>query len=53
MNVSINNEQTSNNYSLMNWAAKEVLRQGGNVFLIPDAQMPDKNSKMNALYRFN
>ncbi|PRX50606.1 baeRF7 domain-containing protein [Salegentibacter salegens] len=53
MNVSIDDEQTSKNYSLMNWAAKEVLRQGGNVFLIPDAQMPEKQSKMNALYRFN
>ncbi|MBZ9632236.1 hypothetical protein LB465_15750 [Salegentibacter sp. LM13S] len=53
MNVSIDDDQTNKNYSLMNWAAKEVLRQGGNVFLIPEAQMPDKQSKMNALYRFN
>ncbi len=53
MNVTIHDNQQNGNYSLMNWAAKEVLRQGGNVFLIPEAQMPDKNSKMNALYRFN
>lgn len=53
MNVTIHDDQQNGNYSLMNWAAKEVLRQGGNVFLIPEAQMPDKNSKMNALYRFN
>lgn len=53
MKVTIHDDQQNGNYSLMNWAAKEVLKQGGNVFLIPEAQMPDKNSKMNALYRFN
>lgn len=53
MKTSIQDEQKTNNYSLMNWAAKEVLRQGGNVFLMPEAQMPNKDSKMNALYRFN
>ncbi|SHG41809.1 hypothetical protein SAMN05444483_11188 [Salegentibacter echinorum] len=53
MNTSIQDEQDTNNYSLMNWAVKEVLKQGGNVFLIPRAQMPSKESKMNALYRFN
>ncbi|SKB31748.1 hypothetical protein SAMN05660776_0333 [Salegentibacter holothuriorum] len=53
MNVTIHDNQQNSNYSLMNWAAKEVLKQGGKVFLIPEAQMPDKKSKMNALYRFN
>lgn len=53
MKTSIQEKQESNNYSLMNWAAKEVLKQGGNVFLMPRAQMPSKESKMNALYRFN
>jgi hypothetical protein len=53
MAVNIEDNQQDGNYSLMNWATKEVLKQGGNVFLIPEAQMPDKNSKMNALYRFN
>lgn len=53
MNVNLDDKQTDENYSLLNWAAKEVLRQGGNVFLIPDTQMPVKESKMNALYRFN
>lgn len=53
MAVNIDNDQKESNYSLMNWAAKEVLKQGGNVFLITEAQMPDKNSEMNALYRFN
>ncbi|MBZ9729244.1 hypothetical protein LB467_06055 [Salegentibacter sp. JZCK2] len=52
MNVTIHDNQHDGNYSLMNWAAKEVLRQGGNVFLISQAQMPDTNSEMNALYRF-
>ncbi len=53
MAVNIDDHQKDDNYSLMNWAAKEVLKQGGNVYLIPEAQMPDKNSEMNALYRFN
>jgi len=53
MDVQIHDDQKNGNYSLMNWAAKEVLKQGGNVYLIPEAQMPDKNSEMNALYRFN
>ncbi|TDN89291.1 hypothetical protein DET49_10636 [Salegentibacter sp. 24] len=53
MNVTIDDAHKTGNYSLMNWAAKEVLRQGGEVFLIPKAQMPEKQSKMNALYRFN
>jgi hypothetical protein len=52
MNVTIDDAHKTGNYSLMNWAAKEVLRQGGEVFLIPKAQMPEKQSKMNALYRF-
>ncbi|MEX0596111.1 MAG: hypothetical protein WD512_06375, partial [Candidatus Paceibacterota bacterium] len=53
MNVNIDDDQKDGNYSLMNWAAKEVLKQGGHVYLIPGAQMPHKNSEMNALYRFN
>ncbi|MBE7638719.1 hypothetical protein GUB10_00090 [Salegentibacter sp. BLCTC] len=52
MNVTIDDAQQEGIYSLMNWGAREVLKQGGHVFLIPEAQMPDKNSKMNALYRF-
>ena len=52
MKVTIDDAQQNGNYSLMNWAVREVLKQGGNVYLIPEAQMPDKNSKLNALYRF-
>lgn len=53
METRLHDEQRADNYSLMNWAAKEVLSQGGRVFLTPKAQMPNKNSKVNALYRFS
>lgn len=53
MKTTIHDEQQADNYSLLNWAAKEVLSQGGHVFLTPQAQMPNTNSKVNALYRFS
>ncbi len=51
--VTINDQQNSGNYSLMNLAAKKVLENGGNVFLIEAAFMPEKDSKMNALFRYS
>lgn len=53
MKTILHDKQQADNYSLMNWAAKEVLSQGGHVFLTPKAQMPDTSSKVNALYRFS
>lgn len=53
MSVEVQNGQTGDNTSLMNLAAKKVIEQGGSVFLIESAFMPEKESKMNALLRFN
>ncbi|MFO7720906.1 MAG: hypothetical protein R6W85_10760 [Gillisia sp.] len=51
--VTIDDQQTNGNMSLMNLAAKKVLENGGNVFLIEPAFMPEKESKMNALFRYS
>ena len=51
--VIIDDQQTIGNVSLMNLAAKKVLENGGNVFLIEPAFMPEKESKMNALFRYS
>lgn len=53
MSVEVQDEQTQSNTSLMNLAAAKVIEQGGNVFLIESAMMPEKSSKMNALLRYN
>ncbi len=52
MKVEIEDQQNSENISLMNWAAAKVLEQNGQVFLVEEAQMPEKNSKINAIYRY-
>lgn len=41
-----------NDISLMNLAAVKTFLQGGKVYLMDKADMPDRNSKVNALYRF-
>ena len=51
--VEVQDGQTSENTSLMNLAAKAVIEHGGSVFLIEPDAMPEKSSKMNALYRFS
>lgn len=53
MAVEVQDEQSPENISLMNLAAKAVIEHGGNVFLIEHEAMPEKSSKMNALYRFS
>ncbi len=53
MKVKIENVQTANNTSLMNLAAKKVIEQGGSVYLIEPAFMPEKDSKMSALLRYS
>lgn len=53
MAVEVQDEQSPENISLMNLAAKAVIEHGGNVFLIEPEAMPEKSSKMNALYRFS
>lgn len=53
MIVKVDTEQTDNNFSLMNYATKKVIDQGGNVFLLESAFMPQKETKMCALLRYN
>lgn len=51
--VIIDEEQNTQNTSLMNLAAKKTIQEGGSVFLIEEAFMPDKSSKMNAVFRYS
>lgn len=51
--VKIDKEQTSENLSLMNLAAVKVLEQGGKVYLPEGHFMPNKESKMNAVFRYS
>ncbi|MGM0933895.1 MAG: hypothetical protein ACQEWD_10660 [Bacteroidota bacterium] len=53
MKVDIQEGQRNGNFSLMNWAARNVLNQGGNVFLLDEEQMPENSSKMNAIFRYS
>jgi len=53
MKVKVEDEQSENNTSLMNLAAKKVIEQGGSVYLIESAFMPEKESKMSALLRYS
>ncbi|HET8753230.1 MAG TPA: hypothetical protein VFM59_02635 [Salinimicrobium sp.] len=50
--VEVNENENSENISLMNLAAVKVMEQGGNVYLIEDEFMPEKSSKMNAVFRY-
>lgn len=50
--VQVEDGQENGNISLMNLAAVKVIEQGGTVFLIEDEFMPDKSSKMNAVFRY-
>ena len=51
--VQIDDEESSANLSLMNLAAKKVIEQGGQVFLMEREFMPNKDSKMNAVFRYS
>ncbi|MDT0685665.1 hypothetical protein [Autumnicola psychrophila] len=51
--VEVNEEQSSNNTSLMNLAAAKVIETGGSVFLIESAFMPEKEAKLNAIFRYS
>tara|TARA_R110000850_G_scaffold203228_1_gene329469 strand:+ start:79804 stop:80958 length:1155 start_codon:yes stop_codon:yes gene_type:complete len=53
MKVNIQDEQTSENTSLMNLAAIKVLENKGSVYLIEAESMPEKDGKMNALLRYS
>mgnify|MGYP007006701049 CR=1 FL=1 len=45
MRVKEEAQQTEDNTSLMNYAAKKVIDQGGSVFLLESAFMPEKDTK--------
>ena len=51
--VQVDDHESSANISLMNLAAVKVIEQGGQVYLVEDQFMPDKNSEMNAVFRYN
>lgn len=53
MKVNIQDEQTSENTSLMNLAAIKVIENKGSVYLIEAESMPEKDGKMNALLRYS
>ncbi|MDT0643979.1 hypothetical protein RM553_14165 [Zunongwangia sp. F363] len=51
--VETKEEQSDDATSLMNLAAAKVVETGGSVFLIESAFMPEKASKLNAIYRYS
>lgn len=53
MKVKIEDEQNSQNTSLMNLAAVRTIRDGGSVYLLEAPFMPHKDSKMNAIFRYS
>lgn len=50
--VDVHDEKRNGSVSLMNLAAVKVIEQNGKVYLMEDEFMPDKNAKMNAVYRY-
>lgn len=52
MKVSFSENHNSSNTSLLNLAARKTKEMGGDVFLVEHEFMPEKESEMNALFRF-
>ncbi len=52
MQVELADNHTNGNISLLNLAARKTVEMGGNVYLVEHEFMPEKESKMNALFRF-
>lgn len=52
VSVEIADDQKNGNISLMNLAAMKVIQQKGKVYLIEREFMPNKESKMNAVFRY-
>ena len=50
--VNINKDKEINNVSLSNMTALKTIKQQGNVYLLPEEQMPIKEVPFNALYRY-
>ena len=45
-------EENEHTVSLMNMAAVNTFLKGGNVYLLDKEEMPNTNSRINALYRY-
>ncbi|MCM8569985.1 hypothetical protein NE848_11385 [Gramella jeungdoensis] len=52
MKVKFHENRNNHNTSLLNLAAKKTIEMGGKVYLVEHEFMPEKESKMNALFRF-
>jgi hypothetical protein len=50
--VDVHDEKRNGSVSLMNLAAVKVLQQNGKAYLIEKEFMPNKDSKVNAVYRY-
>ena len=50
--VKIDEKHTLGNADLLNKAAVETIRKGGEVFFLNEDQMPDPNSPANAIFRY-
>lgn len=50
--VKVSDQRTRENRSLLNFAATQVMLNGGKVYLLDKENMPNKKSKINALYRY-
>lgn len=50
--ISRDSEKSRANISLTELAAVNTFLQGGNVYILPKEEMPDKETPMNALYRY-
>ncbi|GGW50785.1 baeRF7 domain-containing protein [Arenibacter certesii] len=50
--VQIHDEETSSSISLLNKAAIKTFLNGGTVYLLEKEEMPNPNSRVNALYRY-
>lgn len=50
--VEVHDERRNGSLSLMNLAAVKVIQQNGRVYLVEKEFMPNKSSKMNAVYRY-
>lgn len=52
MKVSFSDNHTKSNTSLLNLAARKTIEMGGDVYLVEHEFMPEKESEVNALFRF-
>ncbi len=46
-------QKSQDNISLLNFAVKETIDNGGEVFLLEEEQMPEEGAVVNALLRYS